>query len=103
MQQPDMDHATNTSDKKIEPYIPATESPLEFSMKAVVAGVLFGICFGAANAYLGLQAGLTLPEQGHARRVGVPSRGQRQSLVVDEPVVGELVEVSHGTLPVDAK
>ncbi|MBC8875258.1 MAG: oligopeptide transporter, OPT family [Planctomycetes bacterium] len=42
------------------PYVSAAESPLEFSLKAVVAGVLFGICFGAANAYLGLQAGLTI-------------------------------------------
>jgi len=42
------------------PYVPAAESPLEFSVKAVVFGVLFGICFGAANAYLGLQAGLTI-------------------------------------------
>jgi len=42
------------------PYVSAAESPLEFSFKAVVAGVLFGICFGAANAYLGLQAGLTI-------------------------------------------
>jgi putative OPT family oligopeptide transporter len=42
------------------PYIPASQSPLEFSIKAVAAGVLFGILFGAANAYLGLQAGLTI-------------------------------------------
>ena len=42
------------------PYVSAAESPLEFSAKAVGAGVLFGICFGAANAYLGLQAGLTI-------------------------------------------
>jgi len=42
------------------PYVSAAESPLEFSAKAVVAGVAFGICFGAANAYLGLQAGLTI-------------------------------------------
>jgi putative OPT family oligopeptide transporter len=43
-----------------EPYVSAAESPLEFSVKTVVAGVAFGICFGAANAYLGLQAGLTI-------------------------------------------
>ncbi len=42
------------------PYVSAAESPLEFSIKAVVTGVLFGICFGAANAYLGLYAGLTI-------------------------------------------
>lgn len=41
-------------------YIPATESPLEFTLKAAIPGILFGIIFGAANAYLGLQAGLTI-------------------------------------------
>ncbi len=43
-----------------DPFVPASESPLEFTAKAVVAGVLFGILFGAANAYLGLRAGLTI-------------------------------------------
>jgi putative OPT family oligopeptide transporter len=43
-----------------EPYTPASESPFEFTLKAVVPGILFGILFGAANAYLGLQAGLTI-------------------------------------------
>src|SRR3989304_4025744 len=32
----------------------------EFTLKAVVAGVLLGILFGAANAYLGLRVGLTV-------------------------------------------
>ena len=36
-------------------------SPIpEFTLKAVVAGVLLGIVFGAANAYLGLRVGLTV-------------------------------------------
>jgi putative OPT family oligopeptide transporter len=42
------------------PYVPATESPAEATFKAVTAGILFGILFGAANAYLGLRAGLTI-------------------------------------------
>jgi putative OPT family oligopeptide transporter len=42
------------------PYVSAAETPAEFSAKAVLAGVVFGILFGAANAYLGLQAGLTI-------------------------------------------
>src|SRR5688572_32791623 len=38
-----------------------TSSPVaEFTIKAVVAGVLLGIVFGAANAYLGLRVGLTV-------------------------------------------
>ena len=32
----------------------------EFTLRAAVAGVLFGIIFGAANAYLGLRVGLTV-------------------------------------------
>ncbi|MDA2938601.1 oligopeptide transporter, OPT family, partial [Acidobacteria bacterium AH-259-A15] len=43
-----------------EPYVPASEEPLEFTLKAAAAGILLGILFGAANAYLGLRAGLTI-------------------------------------------
>ncbi len=43
-----------------EPYTPASESPFEFTLKAALPGIGFGILFGAANAYLGLQAGLTI-------------------------------------------
>ncbi len=43
-----------------EPYVPASEGPLEFTIKAAVAGIFFGVLFGAANAYLGLRAGLTI-------------------------------------------
>ncbi len=42
------------------PYVSAEESPAEFTLKSIVLGVLFGIIFGAANAYLGLRAGLTI-------------------------------------------
>ncbi len=33
---------------------------IEFTVRAVLAGVVFGILFGAANAYLGLRVGLTV-------------------------------------------
>jgi putative OPT family oligopeptide transporter len=37
-----------------------TDSVAEFTLKAVVTGVLLGLVFGAANAYLGLRVGLTV-------------------------------------------
>ena len=43
-----------------QPYVPATQSPAEFTAKAVVIGVLFGLLFGASTVYLGLRAGLTV-------------------------------------------
>ena len=36
------------------------EGVAEFTLKAVVAGVLLGVLFGAANAYLGLRVGMTV-------------------------------------------
>jgi putative OPT family oligopeptide transporter len=42
------------------PYVPALQSPHEFTVKALFFGILFGVLFGSANAYLGLRAGLTI-------------------------------------------
>jgi len=42
------------------PIITAGETLTEFTLKAVVAGILLGVIFGAANTYLGLKAGLTI-------------------------------------------
>jgi len=43
-----------------EPYIPASESPLELTRRVIVVGILLGILMTAANAYLGLYAGMTV-------------------------------------------
>src|SRR5262245_26926248 len=43
-----------------QPYVPATQSPAEFTIKSIVLGVLFGLIFGASTVYLGLRAGLTV-------------------------------------------
>ncbi|MBT8084702.1 MAG: OPT/YSL family transporter, partial [Woeseia sp.] len=41
-------------------YVPASAELPEFTLKAALLGIFFGIVFGAANAYLGLRAGLTI-------------------------------------------
>ena len=50
------------SDKQREhrAYVSPSSSPAELTAKAVIGGMLLGIVFGAANAYLGLRAGLTV-------------------------------------------
>jgi uncharacterized oligopeptide transporter (OPT) family protein len=47
-------------DGKITQFCSASESPAEFTVKAILIGVLIGVIFGAANAYLGLKVGLTV-------------------------------------------
>ncbi|HEX7071913.1 MAG TPA: oligopeptide transporter, OPT family [Rhodothermales bacterium] len=44
----------------LEPYVPPSQSPPESTFKSMLTGAVFGILFGAANAYLGLRAGLTI-------------------------------------------
>ena len=63
-----MAHSTSTAPpqttvgapRTFQPYIPATQSPAEFTAKAIVMGIMFGIIFGASTVYLGLRAGLTV-------------------------------------------
>jgi len=45
---------------EFRPYVPAGESPAEFTPKAILLGMFFGILFGAATVYLALRAGLTV-------------------------------------------
>jgi len=49
-----------SSQEPFKPFVPATESPAEFSLKAILLGILFGVVFGAATVYLALRAGLTV-------------------------------------------
>lgn len=46
--------------KRYDPYVPATKSMAELTVKAVVLGILMAVVLGAANAYLGMKAGLTV-------------------------------------------
>src|SRR6187402_688426 len=46
--------------RAFQPYIPASQSPAEFTIRAIILGSLFGLIFGASTVYLGLRAGLTV-------------------------------------------
>ncbi len=48
------------SGQDFRPYIPADQAIPEFTPKAILLGVFFGILFGAATVYLALRAGLTV-------------------------------------------
>ena len=46
--------------KEFKPYIPANKVVPEFTVTALLIGILLAIVFGAANAYLGLLVGMTV-------------------------------------------
>src|SRR5262245_12657505 len=49
-----------TAEKKFKPYVSDAQVLPEFTPKAIILGVIFGIIFGAATVYLALKAGLTV-------------------------------------------
>jgi len=50
----------DTRETTFKPYVPASQSPPEFTIKAIFLGAIFGLIFGASTVYLGLRAGLTV-------------------------------------------
>ena len=43
-----------------KPFVPATESRPELTIRALLLGAFFGVVFGAVTVYVGLKAGLTV-------------------------------------------
>ncbi|HEY7215309.1 MAG TPA: oligopeptide transporter, OPT family [Thermoanaerobaculia bacterium] len=43
-----------------QPFVPETVSMTEFTLRALIPGLLMTVVLGAANAYLGLRAGITI-------------------------------------------
>ncbi|MFQ5772083.1 MAG: OPT family oligopeptide transporter, partial [bacterium] len=42
------------------PYVPSQTTLAEFTLKAIILGLIMAVVLGAANAYLGLKAGMTI-------------------------------------------
>jgi len=45
---------------KFKPFIPASESPKELSVRAMILGILLCLLFAIGNTYLGLKVGMTI-------------------------------------------
>jgi putative OPT family oligopeptide transporter len=60
MAHPSVQPPRTTTRPAFQPYISASQSPAEFTARAIILGSLFGLLFGASTVYLGLRAGLTV-------------------------------------------
>src|ERR1700693_580470 len=59
------------SPKKHQPFVPETMEMREFTLRAVLLGLLMTVVLGAANAYLGLRAGITIAATYPAAVIGM--------------------------------
>jgi len=57
--------------KKHTPYVPETMEMKEFTFRAVLIGIFLTAILGAANAYLGLRAGMTIAATYPAAVIGM--------------------------------
>src|SRR5207244_5073293 len=57
--------------KKHQPFVPETMEMKEFTLRAVLLGLVMTVVLGAANAYLGLRAGITIAATYPAAVIGM--------------------------------
>ena len=59
------------AEKKFVPFVPADTDMVEFSFRALIIGLVLAVVLGAANAYLGLKAGMTIAATYPAAVIGM--------------------------------
>src|SRR6266699_4089284 len=57
--------------KKHQPFVPETMEMKEFTLRAVLLGLVLTVILGAANAYLGLKSGVTIAATYPAAVIGM--------------------------------
>lgn len=57
--------------KKFIPFVPADNNMAEFTVRALLIGLVMSVVLGAANAYLGLKAGMTIAATYPAAVIGM--------------------------------
>ena len=61
----------STGTPRHRPYVPETMEMKEFTVRAVIIGLFMTVILGAANAYLGLRAGMTIAATYPAAVIGM--------------------------------
>jgi putative OPT family oligopeptide transporter len=72
------------SQKKHLPYVPVDRKMVEFSYTAVFLGLLMSVVLGAANAYLGLKAGITIAATYPAAVIGMALLRFKRGTILEE-------------------
>ena len=69
-----------------QPYVPEKTEMREFTLRAVILGVLMTVILGAANAYLGLRAGMTIAATYPAAVIGMAVLRLMKGSILEENI-----------------
>ncbi len=83
------------SNPEFKPYVPAESDLKEFTFKAVFLGVIMAVVLGAANAYLGMKAGLTVAATFPAAVVAMAALRAFKGTILEENVARTTASVGE--------
>ncbi len=70
----------------MQPFVPSDQNLREFSLRAVLIGLVMAVVLGAANAYLGLKAGMTIAATYPAAVIGMALIKLMKGTILEENV-----------------
>ncbi len=73
-----------SDEKKFVPFVPPDSNMLEFTFRALFIGLVMSIILGAANAYLGLRAGMTIAATYPAAVIGMAILKMMKGTMLEE-------------------
>jgi putative OPT family oligopeptide transporter len=69
---------------KYKPYVPPETTMTEFTIRALIIGLIMSVVLGAANAYLGLKAGMTIAATYPAAVIGMAILRAMKGSILEE-------------------
>ena len=72
--------------KEYRPFVPPTMKMREFTLRAVLLGLVMTVVLGAANAYLGLRAGMTIAATYPAAVIGMAVLRLMKGSILEENI-----------------
>lgn len=93
-----MSTPANTAEppKKHQPFVPETMQMKEFTLRAVLLGLVMTVVLGAANAYLGLRAGITIAATYPAAVIGMAVLRLWKGTVLEENIARTSGTIGEG-------
>src|SRR5882672_126634 len=82
--------------KPFQPFVPNTVQMKEFTLRALLIGLVMTVILGAANAYLGLRAGITIAATYPAAVVGMAILRGFKGTVLEENIARTSGTIGEG-------
>jgi putative OPT family oligopeptide transporter len=87
---------TSASPKTFKPYVPENMEMREFTPRAVLLGLAMTVVLGAANAYLGLRAGITIAATYPAAVIGMAVLRAWKGTLLEENIARTAGSIGEG-------